>query len=106
MKTCFSITGSEESLDNDSSKSVDDSVEGNQVGLTMSDIVSQKLVPPRDLRRPLEERNHYFRSMKKRSDHLKAACKKNKMAASSVNAYYLYVLKVGIDIRDRSTYKL
>ena len=40
--------------------------------------------------------------MKNRSDHLKAACKKNKMAASSVNAYYLYVLKVGIDIRDRS----
>ena len=35
--------------------------------------------------------------MKNRSDHLKAACKKNKMAASSVNAYYLYVLKVGID---------
>ena len=35
--------------------------------------------------------------MKNRSDHLKAACKKNKMAASSVNAYNLYVLKVGIE---------
>ena len=37
--------------------------------------------------------------MKNRSDHLKAACKKNKMAASSVNAYAynLYVLQVGIE---------
>merc|ERR1712110_435180 len=35
------------------------------VQLTMADIINQKLVPPREERRPISERDHYFRSMKR-----------------------------------------